>query len=72
MWAKESAGKRYGTAGTKIGKADLTWACSEAAVLVLRDHSAGQQYLTRLAKHHGQGKALTRLAQQLGHAVYDR
>jgi len=31
--AKESAGKRYGTSGTKIGNAYLTWAFSEAAVL---------------------------------------
>jgi transposase len=69
--AKESAGKRYGTAGTKIGNAYLKWAFSEAAVLFLRDNSAGQKYLTRLAKKHGQGKALTLLAQKLGRAVYD-
>jgi transposase len=68
--AKESAGKRYGTAGTKIGNAYLKWAFSEAAVLFLRDNSAGQKYLTRLAKKHGQGKALTLLAQKLGRAVY--
>ena len=30
--AKESAGKRYGTAGTQIGNASRTWACSAAAV----------------------------------------
>ncbi|HEX9871820.1 MAG TPA: transposase [Candidatus Tectomicrobia bacterium] len=41
--AKESAGTRYGTAGTKIGQAYLTWAFSEAAVLFLRDNPAGQQ-----------------------------
>jgi transposase len=69
--AKESAGKRYGTAGAKMGKAYLQWAFSEAAVLFLRDHPAGQKYLTRLAKKHGQGKALTLLAQKLGRAVYD-
>ena len=40
--AKESAGKRYGTAGTKIGNAYLTWAFSEAAVLFLRTNPAGQ------------------------------
>jgi transposase len=34
--AQESAGKRLGTSGTKIGNADLTWAFSEAAVLSLR------------------------------------
>jgi transposase len=31
--AKESAGKRYGTSGSKLGNASLTWAFSEAAVL---------------------------------------
>ena len=68
--AKESAGKRYGTAGAKMGNAYLKWAFSEAAVLFLRDHPAGQKYLTRLEKKHGQGKALTLLAQKLGRAVY--
>ncbi len=33
---KESAGKRYGTSGKKIGNAHLKWAFSEAAVLFLR------------------------------------
>jgi transposase len=68
--AKESAGKRYGTGGSKIGNAYLKWAFSEAAVLFLRDNPAGQKYLTRLEKKHGQGKALTLLAQKLGRAVY--
>jgi transposase len=68
--AKESAGKRYGTAGTKIGNAYLKRAFSEAAVLFLRDNPAGQKYLTRLEKKHGQGKELTLLAQKLGRAVY--
>ena len=45
--AQESAGKRYGTSGTKIGKAYLTWAFSAAAVLFLRNHPAGQKSLAR-------------------------
>ena len=69
--AKESAGKRYGTSGTKIGNAYLTWACSEAAVLFLRNHPAGQKYLVRFEKQHGKGKALTVLAHKLARAVYD-
>jgi transposase len=69
--AKASAGTRYGTAGAKRGTADLTWACSEAAVRLLRDHPAGPKYLTRFEQTHGQGNALTLLAQQLGRAVYD-
>jgi transposase len=67
---KESARKRYGTAGTKIGHAYLKWAFSEAAVLFLRDHTAGQKSLARFEKKHGQGKALTVLAQKLARAVY--
>src|SRR6266516_2124584 len=68
--AKESAGKRYGTAGTKIGNAYLKWAFSAAAVLFLRNHPAGQKYLARLEKKHGKGKALTVLAHKLERAVY--
>jgi transposase len=69
--AKESAGKRYGTGGTKIGNAYLKWAFSEAAVLFLRDNPPGQKYLTRLEKKHGKGKALTVLAHHLARTVYD-
>jgi transposase len=60
--AKASAGKRSGTSGTTIGHAHLTWAFSEAAVLGLRDHPAGQKCLTRLEKKQSKGKALTILA----------
>ena len=69
--AKESAGKRYGTSGTKIGNAYLKWAFSEAAVLFLRANPAGQKYLGRLEKKHSKGKALTVLAHKLARAVYD-
>jgi hypothetical protein len=68
---KESAGKRDGTSGPKLGNAYLTGAFSEAAVLCLRNTPAGQKYLTNLEKPHGQGKAFTMLAQKLGRAVYD-
>jgi transposase len=68
--AKESAGKRYGTSGTKIGNAYLKWAFSEAAVLFLRANPGGQKSLARLEKKHGKGKALTVLAHKLARAVY--
>ena len=68
--AKESAGKRSGTSGTKIGKASLQGAFSEAAVLFLRAHPAGQKYLARLETKHGKGQALTVLAHKLARAVY--
>jgi transposase len=67
---KESAGKRYGTSGAKIGNAYLKWAFSEAAVLFLRNNPAGQQYVARVEKTHGKGKALTILAHKLARAVY--
>jgi hypothetical protein len=69
--ARESAGKREGTSGTKIGNAHLTWAFSEAAVLCLRDHPAAQQDLARLENKHDKGQALTILAPKLARAVYD-
>jgi transposase len=68
--AKESAGKRYGTSGKKIGNAYLKWAFSEAAVLFLRNNELGQKYLARLEKTHDKGKALTILAHKLARAVY--
>jgi transposase len=68
--AKASAGKRYGTAGPKIGHAYLKWACSEAAVLCLRNNPAGQKYLIRLEHKHGKGKVFTIVAHTLARAVY--
>ena len=68
--AKESAGKRYGTSGAKIGHTHLTWAFSEAAVLFLRHNPAAQKYLARLEHKHGKGKALTIIAHKLARAVY--
>jgi transposase len=68
--AKEAAGTRSGTSGTKLGNASLTWAFAEAAVLLLRNNDTGQQYLARWENKHGQGKALTVLAHKLARAVY--
>ena len=68
--AKESAGKRLGTSGKKIGIGHLKWAFSEAATLFLRNNVAGQLYLARLEKKHGKGKALTILAHKLARAIY--
>jgi transposase len=67
--ARASAGKRYGTSGTTIGHAHLTWAFAEAAVLCLRDHPAAQTSLARLEKKHAKGQALSILAQTLARAV---
>jgi transposase len=70
--AQEAAGKRYGPSGTQIGKAYLTWAFAEAAVLFLRNNPQGQKSLPRLEKTHGKGTACTVLAQKLARAVYPR
>jgi transposase len=70
--AKQSAGKRDGTSGAKIGHAYLTWVCSEAAVLLLRNNPAGQTYLARVENHQGQGNALTVFAHKLARAVSSR
>jgi transposase len=42
--AHASAGQRDGTSGHHIGHVHLKWAFSEAAVLCLVDHPAGQKY----------------------------
>src|SRR5215831_15451995 len=68
--SKESAGKRLGTSGKKIGNAHLKWTFSEAATLFLRNNPNGQKLLARLEKKHGKGKALTILAHKLARAVY--
>jgi hypothetical protein len=70
--AQASAGKRHGTAGATRGHASLQGAFSDAAVLLLRDHPAGQQSRTRFENTHGPGHALTLRAQQRGRAVSDR
>jgi len=68
--AKESAGKRQGYGGKKIGNAHLKWAFSEAAVLFLKNNPAGMKYKKRLEKKHGKSKSLSILAHKLGRAVY--
>jgi len=68
--AKESNGKRMGSAGAKIGNAHLKWAYSEAAVLFLRCNERGKKYLAKLERKHGKGKALSILAHKLGRASY--
>jgi transposase len=68
--SQESAGKRVGTAGKKIGHAHLQWAFSAAATVFLRHNPHGQKLLTRLEKTHGTGKALPILAHTLARAVY--
>jgi transposase len=68
--AKESAGKKQGTSGRKIGNMHLKWAFSEAAVLFLRKNPQGMKYKKRLQQRYGKSKALSILAHRLGRATY--
>ena len=67
---KESAGKNYGSSGKKIGNVYLKWAFSEAAVLFILGNKPGMEFLQKLERQHGKGKALGILAARLGKAVY--
>ncbi|MHC4338536.1 MAG: IS110 family RNA-guided transposase [Planctomycetota bacterium] len=67
---RESAGKRHGYSGKKIGNAHLKWAFSEAAVLFLRGNPEGMKYKKRLENKHGKSKALSILAHKIGRATY--
>jgi transposase len=68
--AHESAGKKLGTGGAKIGNAHLKWAFSEAACLLARENDQAKRFLARKQKKHGKAKALGILAARLGRAVY--
>jgi len=68
--AHESAGKRQGTGGNKIGNAHLKWAFSEAACLFLRESDQAKKWLARREKKHGTARALGALAARLGRTVY--
>ena len=66
----ESAGKRVGKGGKKIGNAHLKWAFSEAVCLLIRSCPAAKAWQTRKEKKHGKKKTLGILAAKLGRAVY--
>jgi len=68
--SRESAGKRHGFSGAKIGNVHLKWAFSEASVLFLRANPKGQRFLDKLSSKHGKAKALSILAHKLARAVY--
>jgi len=53
--AKESAGKKHGTSGAKMGNVHLKWAFSEAAIGFVRHSEQGKKLLARLEKRFGLG-----------------
>jgi transposase len=66
----QSAGKKLGTGGAKMGNVHLKWAFSEAAVLFLRHAAGGKKLLAGIENKHGKGKALSILAHKIGRAVF--
>lgn len=67
---KESAGKTYGSSGSKIGNVHLKWAFSEAALLLMRESEEAKKFVQREERKHGKGKAIGILAAKLGRGVY--
>jgi transposase len=68
--AHESAGKKLGHGGKKIGNAHLRWAFAEAACLFLRSSDRAKKWKQKQTAQRGEGKALAVLAARLGRAVY--
>jgi len=66
----ESAGKKKGSPGNKIGNAHLKWAFGEAACLLVRHCERGKVWLQRKEKKCGKAKALAILAAKIGRTVY--
>ena len=66
----ESAGKKLGSGGAKIGNAHLKWAFSEAVCLLVRHYPVVKIWQARHEKKHGKKKTLGILAARLGRTVY--
>jgi transposase len=66
----ESAGKKLGSGGQKIGNAHLRWAFAEAVCLFLRGSERARQWKQKQEKKRGPGKVLGILAARLARAVY--
>ena len=67
---KESAGKKLGTTGKKMGNVHLKWAFSEAAVLFVRCDPMGVKLIRKFQRKHAKGKALSILAHKIGRTLY--
>jgi len=69
--AHESAGKKFGTGGAKMGHGHVKGACSDAAGLFLRHAPGGKKLVAAIEKQHDKGKPLSILAHTIGRAVCD-
>jgi transposase len=66
----ESAGKKVGSGGKKIGNAHLRWAFGEVACLFLRSSERAKTWKAKQVAQRGEGKVLAILAARLARAVY--
>ena len=66
----ESAGKKKGSPGKKIGNAHLKWAFGEATCLLIRELPKAKAYLARKERRVGKKRALGGLACRLARTVY--
>lgn len=66
----ESAGKKKGTGGAKMGNVHLKWAFSEAAIIFVRLNPSAKKLFDNLLKLHGKGKAYAIIAHRLARAIY--
>jgi len=67
---RESAGKKKGTGGRKIGNAHLKWAFSEATCLLIRSLPKAKAWLARKERKIGKKRALGALAARLARTIY--
>lgn len=65
-----SAGKNYGSPGSKIGNAYLKWAFSEIVPLIKRQCPEIKAYCERIERRHSKARANAIVATKLGRAVY--
>jgi len=68
--AHVSNGKRFGSAGHKIGNVYLKWAFGEVATLSIQKNERINALRQRLQKRHGAGRSLSILAHKFGRAIY--
>ena len=66
----ESAGKKKGAGGRKVGNGHLKWAFSEAAALMKRSCPAVKAWVQRQERKRGKRKATAVLEAKIGRAVY--
>ncbi|MCI0465150.1 MAG: IS110 family transposase [Gemmataceae bacterium] len=66
----ESAGKKLGSGGAKIGNAHLRWANACAACLFSRSSERAKKWKEKQLKKRGEGRVLAMLAARWARAVY--